>query len=154
MADFFYAISNLPAFVCGAGALRSRSTKPQKFETCTVSKIDPARQRPQHDELAQAPNCLLILPVQDSNTTFHSKFIFFWAGQCSIQRFANCMLFRVPAGTRLALERAQRFDAILIFDSRHVGSQPTTLCIARTICFKDESLAALVQNFACGALGY
>jgi hypothetical protein len=57
----------------------------------------------------------MILPAQDSNTTFHCKLIFFWAGGCSIQRFANCTLGK----PKLAPEGAQRFDARTKLDSWH-----------------------------------
>jgi hypothetical protein len=59
----------------------------------------------------------------------------------------------VPDGTRLAVEGAQRFDAMMIFDSRHVGSQPTTFSIARTIGLKDEPLGILVQVLCLRRLG-
>src|SRR5262245_53630961 len=56
-------------------------------------------------------------------------------------------------GTRLAPEGTQRFDAMMIFDSRHAGSQPTTFRIARTICLKDEPLGILVQILCLRRLG-
>jgi hypothetical protein len=87
----------------------------------------------------------MILSVHYSNTTFRCKLISLGAGGCTILRFVNCTLFRVPDGTSLAAEGAQRFDAMMIFDSRHVGSQPTTFSIARTIGLKDEPLGILVQ---------
>jgi hypothetical protein len=51
-----------------------------------------------------------------------------------------------PAGAR-------RFDASAMFDSRHFGSLPTAFVIIRTICFKDISLVAQVQDSCMLCLG-
>jgi hypothetical protein len=54
---------------------------------------------------------------------------------------------------KLAQAGAQRFDASTMFDSRHFGSLPTASSIARTICFKDISFIALVQDSCLLCIG-